>query len=155
MSNSCELIELLTGLPSPEKLQTKAHKDDVNEQRRILKSYLDQIESELRIHMPLQLMLRGNEEAKNTLPRQGVLKTIQQAQEGKKDIRQLSTLYKITFVDYPMAEIDSHIDKSGKEHTSVPGVETSVEAYIDEKNDAYQMVNRVKPGCFRIYCFCK
>ena len=140
----CIIKEFLGGLPTDQALNGVPYKDEVNTYRKVLTRYLHRVEDELRIHMPVQKLLKGNEDKKNLLEQQGMLQNIKQAKEDLKDLRQLSSIFKVSYTDYPIAEKNNHLDSSGK---TGPGA--SLEVYEPDNTRPYQMVDRVKPDHFR------
>ncbi len=140
----CVIKEFLAGLPDDREMIGAAYRDEVTDYRKLLTRYLRGIEDELRIHMPVQKLLKGNEDKKNLLEQQGMLQNIKQAKEDLKDLRQLSSIFKVSYTDYPIAEKNNHLDSSGK---TGPGA--SLEVYEPDNTRPYQMVDRVKPDHFR------
>jgi hypothetical protein len=140
----CVIKEFLGGLPTDSELDETPYKEEVLAHKKVLIRYLQKIEAELRIQMPIQKMLKGNEDKKNRLDQQGMLQTIKQAKEELTDIRQLSTIFKVSYTDYPLTEKNNHLDSSGK-----VGLGASLEVYEPDNVHPYQMVDRVQAGHFR------
>jgi len=140
----CVIKEFLGGLPTEEQLRGAPYKDEVVAYRKVLIRYLQKIEEELRIQMPIQKMLKGNEDRKNRLDQQGILETIRQSKEELTDIRQLSAIFKVSYTDYPLTEKNNHLDSSGKR-----GPGDSLEVCEPDNVRPYQMADRVKPHHFR------
>ncbi|MCL9685861.1 hypothetical protein, partial [Legionella maioricensis] len=143
----CIIKEFLGGLPSDQDLngeQYEDYKQGVIAYRTTLTRYLQRVEDELRIHMPIQKLLKGNEDKKNLLEQQGMLQTLKQAKEELKDIRQLSSIFTVSYTDYPIADKNNHLDSSRK-----VGLGASLEVYEPDNPHPYQMVDRVKPDHFR------
>ncbi|BCA96633.1 hypothetical protein TUM19329_29940 [Legionella antarctica] len=140
----CVIKEFLAGLPTDPDMTKLDYKDEVNNYKKLLARYLQGIEEELRIHMPVQNMLNGNEDKKNLLDQQGMLQNVKQAKEDLKDLRQLSSIFKVSYTDYPIAAKNNHLDSSGK-----TGQGACLEVYELDNTRPYQMVDRVKPDHFR------
>ncbi|MDP1604888.1 MAG: hypothetical protein Q8M03_16680 [Legionella sp.] len=142
----CELIELLAGLPTNSQLTGKPYKAEVNKHREVLTRYLKNVEAELRIHMPVQNLLNGNEESSSPLRQQGLLKTLQQARDEQKDIRFLS--FTSNYKDYSVSEKARHFATDWKDDEVKLGKKTFMEAKGGD-SPFYKMVDRVKAGEFR------
>ncbi|MFT4060201.1 MAG: hypothetical protein QM652_11710, partial [Legionella sp.] len=140
LNNQSSVIKKrLSDLSSDNQLADSNYKQKVEIYRQELISYLRIIEDELRIHTSMQGWVQGNKE------NQGMFQTLKQAREGLKDLRQVSTTFRISYTDYPMAEKSKYL---GGSETKGLGASLTV-SKPNGTSAPYEMVNRVAPNYFR------
>ncbi|KTC86030.1 hypothetical protein [Legionella drozanskii] len=111
-----------------------------------------QIKKELDEYEKLQILFRGEPTAPDNAPlviRQGILKTLKQAEEGKTDIRIKGS--KSYAKDYPNSDRARHFTATWKSEGKPSDDDKNLKLISAVSPDCFDLVGMVEPGHFREY----
>ncbi len=120
----------------------------INEYRTLLTGYLEEIDVELALHNRMQTLLKGNLDPVENIAHQALLKTITQATDAAKDVRQVSSLFDMSYQDHILTEKDKYLETARDQDEVNEEDESDTEISWNEAC-SYKTVDRVKSDSFR------
>ncbi|CEG61890.1 hypothetical protein [Legionella micdadei] len=123
--------------------------DKVSERTQELIVLLDEMEKELKEYEKLQLLFKGNPGSDHPLLKQGLLTTLKQAEEGKKDIRVKG--FHSYAVDYPIDQKRAHFAPTWQGEGVRPADQNGVSIKTGVPAERFEITDMVSPGKFREY----
>ncbi|KTD24497.1 hypothetical protein [Legionella maceachernii] len=124
--------------------------EKVSEKQQELVDLYQQMDKELKEYESLQLLFKGKPDARHPLLKQGLLTTLKQAEEGKKDIRIRG--FHSYAKDYPVDQKEAHFAATWQGEGVRPNAQNNVSiTATDLPTEPFETVDMVEPGKFREY----